>query len=248
MPRKKVTGHLRIFEEGTRMDVISHYDGKKERRGGGLRGDISGGFSRASRKRLYLLLNSLKEDAIRKSLFVTLTYRKENVEPVRCKKHLKSFLQAMRRTYPSYSAIWKLEFQKRGSPHYHIIVFGRYIPANWVAETWNRIAEDGDKLHLAAGTEVRPVRRSDSALAYVGKYMAKLHDGGQAENWGRFWGVHNRGSLPMSKVRVVSLHGSTPREIIEEHAPRICGNNGDEINSLTVFTRSAKELSGFFTT
>lgn len=224
------------------MDVICHYDGKRRQQGGGLRGDLSGGFSRASRKRLYDLLNSLRADAIRKSVFVTLTYHRDYVTPRDAKKNLKSFFQSMRRFDSGASAIWKLEFQGRGSPHYHVIVFRRYISHEWVAQTWNRIAEPGDGYHLSAGTEVRPVRSSDSAVAYVGKYMAKLDDGGQAENWGRFWGVHNRAQLPVSEIRIVSLYGSTAREIIEHHSKRICGNNGDEVNMLTLYTRSNKEL------
>lgn len=230
------------------MDVVSHYAYFGKKKGGGKRSEITGGFSPQSRKRLFMLLNSLRENAIRKSLFVTLTYHRENVSRLEVKQHRKNFFESLRRAHPESSAIWKLEFQDRGSPHYHIILFRRYLSHEWVARTWNRIAEPGDKLHLAAGTEVRPVRRSDSAVSYVGKYMAKLEGSEEAASWGRYWGVHNRKKLPLSKTRIIRLYGSTPREIIEEWSPKICGNNGDEVNELTIFTRSTEELSGIFST
>ena len=178
MPQSEITGHLRVYRTGTRVDVISHYTNFGKQKGGGKRGDITGGFSAQSRKRLYELLNSIDEDALRRCLFVTLTYRREHVEPKECKKNLKAFIQSMRRFDATTSGIWKLEFQDRGSPHYHVIVFRRYIPHGWVAATWNRIAEDGDPVHLKAGTEVRAVQKRDSCYAYIGKYMAKLESGG----------------------------------------------------------------------
>ena len=242
MPQSEITGHLRVYRTGTRVDVISHYTNFGKQKGGGKRGDITGGFSAQSRKRLYELLNSIDEDALRRCLFVTLTYRREHVEPKECKKNLKAFIQSMRRFDATTSGIWKLEFQDRGSPHYHVIVFRRYIPHGWVAATWNRIAEDGDPVHLKAGTEVRAVQKRDSCYAYIGKYMAKLESGGESKNWGRYWGVFNRANLPISEVEIVKLRGGKPRSIIGERAPGICGNDGDRINKLTIFTRSNYEL------
>jgi len=238
-----ITGHLRVWKDGTRVDVISHYTNFGKRRGGGQRGKVDPGFSPQSRKRLFDLLNTLNEHAMRKALFVTLTYKRDYVKPKEVKSNLKSFIQSIRRNYPLHSGIWKLEFQRRGSPHFHIIVFGRYIPHDWVAVQWNRIAENGDRDHLRAGTEVRAVKDRRSACAYVGKYMGKLAKEEAKEHVGRLWGVFNRKALPVSRVEIIALNGSKARDIISEWGPGIVGHGGENLSALSLYAKSSSELA-----
>jgi len=74
---------------------------------------------------------------------------------------LKIFLQRFKRAYPDASAIWKLEPQKRGAPHYHMLVWGVEMSefsyssngtglpfASWVPTIWHQIAGHGDKRHF----------------------------------------------------------------------------------------------------
>jgi hypothetical protein len=52
-------------------------------------------------------------------------------------------------------AIWKLELQDRGAPHFHLLIFGlRYLPAALLARRWYEIVGSGDVNHLSAGTSV----------------------------------------------------------------------------------------------
>ena len=40
------------------------------------------------------------------------------------KKYLQKFADYFRKRHPSYAVIWKLEFQKRGAAHFHLLVWG----------------------------------------------------------------------------------------------------------------------------
>ena len=87
--------------------------------GGGRRGKVWG-FSHASRARLIRLLNTIDSEA---SVFVTLTYPGEFDNGL-AKLHLKRFANWFRNRFPSASFFWKLEYQRRGAAHYHLIVWG----------------------------------------------------------------------------------------------------------------------------
>lgn len=125
----------------------------------------------------------------------------QNFEDV--KIHLDRFKVKLIRKFPKAAFIWKLEFQKRGAPHFHLLVFGvPYLPCSMVAQWWYDIVGSRDQNHLEAGVEVTRVRSLNGVLTYVGKaYMGKAVEGG-SEN-GRFWGIRNRKHYPFSaKVRI----------------------------------------------
>lgn len=249
--KESITGHVKLYESGSRIDVNVHYTKfKNARNGGGKRGKI-GGFSPASRKRLIELLTSLDQTALKQSLFVTLTYKRNHVEPKKCKRDLKHFLQALRRAFPTSSGIWKLEFQERGTPHYHLIIFERYIDYKWVAHHWNLIAENGDPAHYEAGTQVVAISKARNACAYLSKYMGKVIEqddsshqepGKPAMDYGRFWGIMGSANLPRSSVRIIPLGGNEARAIIE-HQVSIWGNgfSGDQVSSISIFTNGAND-------
>lgn len=248
--KKKITGHVRIFETGSRFDVVSHYTEFRTNKGGGKRGNIEG-FSPQSRKRMIDLLCTMDQTALRRALFVTLTYRRNHVTGAEIKSNLKSFLQALRRTYPNSSGIWKLEFQERGSPHYHVAIFERYIPYEWVAARWNRIAEDSHPDHYKAGTEVRRNRSAKNVVAYMSKYLAKVQvrDDSRGNDLpcgsnlvGRYWGAYNRSQLPYSKVRIVPLRGDEARGIIRSELSKWgAGFSGDHVSNVSVYTRGKSD-------
>lgn len=138
-------------------------------------------FSWDSRKRLMNLMASM--DDSRKALFVTLTYGESwPGEPLVWKRHLDSFWKAVARRYPGASAVWKLERQARGAPHYHLLVWGvPFLPHEWAAAVWGRVTGDESAKHLAAGVEVRALRSHRGAMHYTAKYVAKVDDFGLAE-------------------------------------------------------------------
>jgi hypothetical protein len=132
-------------------------------------------------------------------LFITLTYPAVwPSEPAVWKRHLDTWLKRLEREYVGLAAIWKLEFQARGAPHFHLLVFGtRWISAKWCARSWYEVVESGDERHLLAGTEVKRIRSWRGVMSYASKYLAKKTSENLPEMVGRFWGVHRRDRLPV---------------------------------------------------
>jgi len=104
-----------------------------------LRGRVSG-FSDRSRSRLQETLARLKANAL--PLFVTLTYPAEFTERERdWKENLRAFAEWIKRhTAGAGSFVWKLEPQKRGAPHFHLMLYGvESLPWQIVAVRWAEI-------------------------------------------------------------------------------------------------------------
>jgi len=158
---------------------------------------------------------------------LTLTYPAEfpmNGRKVKC--HLESFSAAYRSTFTG-RAVWWLEFQKRGAPHFHILseenlaLLGpletRKRPSrasqgakeyrtnadasDWLAYRWFNIVGSKDEKHLHAGTAWEVVESTEGAWVYAaahaGKRKQKIVPGGFTEV-GRFWGVI--GKLTVERV------------------------------------------------
>lgn len=177
---------------------------------GATRGTVNG-FSASSRKRLLEKLARLKPA---KAIFMTLTYPAEYPDDsTEYKAHLRAFLEVVRRRFPKSSAIWRLEFQERGAPHYHLMFFNLpFWNVKEIKKHWKRII----------GTDVRTedmqlditvIRNFRMAMSYVSKYIAKKSDGvpsgseGQFNNTpylhahtGRIWGVFNAKHLPIQQL------------------------------------------------
>ena len=179
-----------------------------ERRGGGVRGKIKG-FSRASRRRLMDKLMGVDWRAVAvptkhahegRAFFVTLTYP-DSWPSDYGKSHLRAFRARLERAFGGVGAVWRLEFQERGAPHYHImLVLDQVLPVavlrSWVSRAWFEVVGSGDEKHLRAGTNVQVVyaeRGPGKLMCYLGKYLSKeSFDGVEA---GRVWGIW--GMLPV---------------------------------------------------
>jgi len=162
-------------------------------------------FSPAARKRLLELVSSINQaKQARLPLFVTLTYPATwPDEPAVWKRHLDSFLKRLDRKFTRCAAIWKLEFQRRGAPHFHLMVFGPgWIDAKWCARAWYQIVGSGDERHLMAGTQVARVKSWRGVMFYAAKYLGKVVGDACAGMVGRFWGVHRREYLPIELITI----------------------------------------------
>jgi hypothetical protein len=175
------------------------------------RGRVAG-YSRRSRRRLMDLTASIHRERAGRPLFVTLTYpRQWDPDPEVWKQDLESFGKRLLRRYPRASFIWRLEFQRRGAPHFHLLMFGAdWVPARWLGRSWAEIVGKGtaDPDHLRAGVEVKRVRSWRGVASYASKGMA--HELGkqdqalsEAQLVGRWWGVVNRSALPVEIVTLV---------------------------------------------
>lgn len=158
--------------------------------GGGLRGEIRG-FTPQSRKRLLECLARTRD--VETGLFVTLTYPAEfPTDPKIYHAHLNSLIKRLKRTCPEARGVWRLEFQKRGAPHFHLLIFGVPHSARnmrrWFKVAWYQVVGSGDLKHLEAGTQCDPILSRKHANRYAAKYAAKVDHEPTDQPTGRLWG------------------------------------------------------------
>lgn len=176
----------------------------------GIRGKITG-FSPGSRVRLFDLVHRL--DVTRKPIFVTLTYGEDYPNAETAKEHLRILFERIRRRVPGMvvSGVWRMEFQKRGAPHFHIIFFDLpFIDKLTWQYWWEEITG-----HPEPFTRVERVKSHKSLMSYISKYIAKVDKAEKTgfisptylhayqekygEYVGRQWGIFQRQYLPMAE-------------------------------------------------
>lgn len=184
-----------------------HWDVHCPQAGGGKRGAVTG-FSHQSRTRLIRKLATISADPTQ---FVTMTYPVE-YDPSAKKRHLHAFASWMRRNYPQAAYFWKLEYQKRGAPHYHLILW--YVPwsldfALDISAAWYLIVGSGDDNHLQAGTRCEIPDDPTRWKFYLAKYIGKdyeIHD--FDPHSGRIWGFHNKKLIPFEGIKIYRVHNN----------------------------------------
>jgi hypothetical protein len=152
--------------------------------------------------------------------FITLTYPQDFPGDWETwKRHLHNFRRSLWdiRGQEWIGAIWRLEAQRRGAPHYHILLWGknpfRTIKdfRQWTAEAWYRVVGSGDAKHLAAGIQIKAIKSQDDyfkRMGYICKYLGKdsVHPSSQVfkDPVGRYWGVWHKSKLhaPIDQVMV----------------------------------------------
>ena len=157
-------------------------------------------FSRRSRTRLQQTLCAVPIAHVgRGLLFITLTYPRAfpGAWPT-WKRQLDTMLKRFRRRFPGFGCVWKLEPQRRGAPHFHLLAVGvPFIAKDWLSRAWYDVVGSGDMRHLAAGTQVQLARSHRGVVSYASKYTAKRQElpPDWQEGVGRFWGVSHREAL-----------------------------------------------------
>lgn len=189
--------------------------------GGGLRGAITK-FSAASRKRMLELLAKIQL-SFDGAVFVTLTYPGQySSDWKRWKRDLDVFLKRLLTRFPDAAGIWRLQPQKRGAPHYHLLIWGiswhYLVLRRWIAQVWYDVVGSGDERHLIVGTQCDLVKSRRHAAFYVSKYVAKVDEAiwsdpetGEFFNVGRWWGRF--GKLPVAAELTMHLSRSQVVEL-----------------------------------
>lgn len=215
---------LKLWPGGTRLEIrlptrTTSYPGGP----GGPRGGVRE-FSAASRRRLVATLGKIPPH--RRPVFLTLTYpRVWPSDSQQWKRHLHIFRRRLDRISPQSSYIWKLEPQRRGAPHYHLLLYNAYLSKEWYKSAWHEAVQppsDYSEHHWDQGAKIETPRNAGHIRSYVAKYICKhASDGvyrvveceqdpewigdrrhlvGPVTSWnwsapGRFWGVTNRRNL-----------------------------------------------------
>lgn len=165
------------------------------------------GFSAKSRLRLLRLFARMMMRGVR-ATFITLTFGRfpTNAE---AKRSLKAFVQYIRDNYPEASAVWRMEHQKRGSIHFHLLCFNLpYWDWKAILAVWKSCSYQ-DKARI----DVRLVRSRRGVMSYVSKYVAKCEkrigitffinapyqQKGRKWRKGRYWGYVNKEGLPFAQ-------------------------------------------------
>jgi hypothetical protein len=170
-------------------------------------------WSSSSRGRLKRFLGTLKREETGRALVVALTYPDEFPAPDDhevYKGHLHIFGIYLARKWPRASALWKLEFQRRGAAHYHLMIFGLWGSSlseirEWMDEAWYRIAHNGDKHQGKRAIRSEWVKNATGAMNYFAKYIGKTDQTMPGNFSGRYWGKINSKRLPCSEPQSLDL-------------------------------------------
>jgi hypothetical protein len=230
-------GTVTVYPQGSLLTVskqrLNPYEGQKR----DWTRDIIREFSKASRRRLMRMMAKIQKSELPQ--FVTLTYPAEwPADPQVWKQHLKKFIMRLKYRFPGFAGIWKLEFQKRGAPHFHLLVWG--LPAagmkKYISYHWYKVVGSEDEKHLAAGTQIQRIKSWRGVMSYASKYLGKSQ-----ENYGlpvgRFWGVFNRDGVPWSDEVVYFV---TQSQIIlaMRYMRRYAGVPSRDYSSLSIYINS----------
>jgi len=161
------------------------------------KGDIRK-FSVNSKRRFVKELAHINLICYGNPLFVTLTYR--NTLPKDGKelqRHLNLFLTKLRRYRENFHYVWRLEFQKRGAPHFHLVLlplfsvdkkylwkYRRLLINNWRESIGDW---DADLEKYAVKTDF--VEGKKNVFSYISKYATKPDEIESNTYFGRRFGM-----------------------------------------------------------
>jgi hypothetical protein len=132
-------------------------------------------------------------------VFITLTYGAQYpTDPKIYKAHIKEYRRRFERAYGKIPAIWRLEFQQRGAPHYHILYLDPpHIPVQDWNAVWTGVV---GKQYPGVGKNALDLKATyDKSQQkqigyYLSKYAGKPDERKRSEvtTWpGRWWGRWN---------------------------------------------------------
>jgi hypothetical protein len=209
-------------------------------------------WSRKSRANMHKAFRELDLSKVltsaRQPAMVTLTYPGDWQRVAPTGKASKTHLRTFRRLYlyawgESLAAVWKLEFQARGAPHYHLLMCpphgkarrgtGTGMPfRQWLSLVWARVvnAPDPDEYrrHVQAGTGVdfaegiraRDPQRMATYFAKHSDFRSKEYQHVVPVLWrepgagpGRFWGYWSMERVPQA-VDVSAQRGTWAARIL----------------------------------
>lgn len=201
-------------------------------------------FSSSSRMNMIRRTNDIEGLGIRPHIMITLTYPGRWLEAVldgkAAKKHLTLFRDRLRKHLMAkyglkMSMFWFLEFQKRGAPHFHLLIWTNqeksYLDVRlreYVSLSWQQIVNAPDenerRLHRYAGTKVEKMRKGH--FGYAKMYASKPRQKQVPDGWlnvGRFWGFFG---VPKFEPLSVTWYTEDIYNIFVNDCCRIAGSIG----------------------
>lgn len=198
--KRTIMSHLSLYHSHGLF--LSSFQGDLQHAPIATRGSVTGFSERSARR----MCKYLRESASRYRTLATLTYPGGDSWH-RAKDHLRALWERLRRAGDAvsidtrdpegdqpFSAVWFLEFQRRGVPHFHFFCTHR-IDRRWLARAWFDIVGSGRAEHLAAGTRIESIRTGRrGCIGYARKYATKREQKElppllENQGFGRWWGV-----------------------------------------------------------
>lgn len=186
---------LQVYRRAVKL--VRDFSGNPDQKPPAIRGEILS-FSDASRRRLRFAALNASPSLVSQFL---MSYHHADPDGRTCKKHLHAFMIAVRRKFPGVGVLWLLEFQKRGTAHFHVFTTlpHKRETGKILGAIWNRIAEPGNVEHLKFHQHSRNFLAWEMETAgYLTKYLDKEAQKAVPAGFtgvGRFWG-NTRGLVP----------------------------------------------------
>lgn len=214
---------------------------------GGERSEISS-FSIASKRRLKFTSSNAFPALI--SQF-GMTYHNTSPDGSTVKAHLNAFLTLLRKKFPHVRYLWILEFQKRGTAHFHLfLTLSHETPGlhKHMAESWNRIAEPENGKHLRFHRHASNFIPWDMGSgSYLCKYLDKEAQKSVPAGFtgvGRFWG-NSRGLVPEAiQIDTADIDAAFSYEVTDSETGEIQEFHASEYVTRQLCRHHEKSLHG----
>jgi len=155
------------------------------------RGQIEG-LSKSSLVRLIRFMACIRRPG--PVYFVTLTYLDWVEDFDVWKGHLNRFLTALRKAYPT-CGVWRLEFQKRGAPHFHLLLWidgtDEAELLAWMTDRWLAAIAQRTKALEQNAVKVSTVFDLFRSEFYLSLHHSKKNQDRTDIKTGRLWGKIN---------------------------------------------------------
>lgn len=192
-PQAAITREIHVYDGIMELEGESLWERKSP---GGKRGSVKG-LSGAARRRMRKAAARVPKD--KKPNFFTTTYQGE-IGFDECKRHLDSWGKRMLYYFPLCFIIWRIELQKRGVPHFHMLIYGGPQILNkkgankevfeWMRKQWCEVTGQTG-VALEASTRYEAIKSMRGVHRYLTKYLTKVGEENEKIP-GRQWGIIGR--------------------------------------------------------
>lgn len=142
-------------------------------------------FSINARRRMIKFLSMVNLEFYEDPLFVTTTFHNaypKNSEQL--KTILRNYLKKLKYSFPDLHYAWRLEWQKRKAPHFHILLFPSKPRNNYERDklvkqiklAWFSFLKDHDYYTFKYSCDVQTIKEKKKLYSYVSKYTAKTEE------------------------------------------------------------------------
>jgi hypothetical protein len=155
-------------------------------------------FSRKSARRMKIKVCGIDWSAYKTRLFFTCTFGQSfPTKTEDLNYYRESILRNIRSHAHADLILWRKEFQKRGAPHFHFLLF--YLTklsdqdmrhfAHLLKDDWGWLTFHLNPLSHTVGSDIRECNSNNKMFFYLSKYLGKINEEKSPTYLGRIWGI-----------------------------------------------------------